>query len=173
MHRSFFAFAVTLTLCVFHISYAQVVNPDLINFSTISIWPDLKPCVQACFETIGDDVGCSSNACLCRPDVIPIVAEQLFVDAFLSCSAERDQSSATSIFTAYCAAKGYTSSDILSTTESMYQSPVTVTAVPTRTITTYVTVFVQSEAVGLEKQYEKSVIAIAFAFFGTLYNAFR
>ena len=133
-----------LIAAAFAISAAgQAINPDLVEFSTIAIWQDLKSCLQSCFGGYGIhyQFGCKTNACLCRPDTLGAAVPKINSMAFQTCSAIQDQQSATSILTAYCSEKGYTSiiePTILAPTGSC--SGFTIAAT-TSYITQYVTVY--------------------------------
>ena len=99
----------SLWSCLVH---SQVIDPDTIVFTTIAIWPDLRSCLQCCFQCNGAVqyyVGCTTNACLCRPDTLGQAVAFIGPLALSECSDFQDSSSAISILTAYCAAKGYTS----------------------------------------------------------------
>jgi hypothetical protein len=98
--------------CLVH---GQAIDPDTIVFTTIAIWPNLRTCLQTCFipnyniNDVQNEVGCQTNACLCRPDTLGQGVAYVGPLALSVCSDIQDSSSAISILTAYCAAKGYTS----------------------------------------------------------------
>jgi hypothetical protein len=49
------------------------------------------------------NLGCSLNACFCRPDIIPQAVSIILSCASTSCSNTNDVVSATSFYEAYCA----------------------------------------------------------------------
>jgi hypothetical protein len=120
---------------------AQAINPDTVVFSTIAIWQDLRTCLQSCFDAyygIQYNVGCKTNACLCRPDTLGQAVVSISERASSTCQALQDISSATSILTSYCSVKGYTSiiqPTILASGSCTAASTQTVTAYVTQTIT--------------------------------------
>src|SRR5437016_2515115 len=91
------------------ISYAQAqaINPDLVVWSTISQWGDLRACLQFCFtggvfdSSIHGAVGCTTNACLCRADTLGNAEVILASEALSRCSDFQDQCTATSILLSY------------------------------------------------------------------------
>ena len=134
-----------LSLFLHHVS-AQAINPDLVVWTTIGHWADLRSCVQFSLAgayltepAIQDRVECTTNACLCRADTLGS-AEQILSSVVLAgCSDFEDQTTAVSILTSYCAAKGYTS--ILPPT-ILPATTGACTASPTATVTAYVTQYV-------------------------------
>jgi hypothetical protein len=125
----------------FSISKAQAIDPDLVIWTTIAGYKDLKTCLQTCLYETPFDVGCKTNACLCRPDTQGLALQSLSSRALSTCSAYQDQSTAVSILTAYCDAKGYTS--IIAPTVLQTTGACTSTSVPTKTqyVTAYVTIY--------------------------------
>lgn len=140
MWSSIFA---ALFLLSVHPVDAQAINPDLVVWTTISQWPDLRSCVQVCFDgdvydpSIESQVGCQTNACLCRPDTLGSAEQSLSSAVLNECSDIQDISTATSILISYCSAKGYTS--II--TPTILAATGTCTQVPTATVTAYVTYY--------------------------------
>jgi len=142
-----------ITILTFAISpvNSQAINPDLIDFTTIKLWPDLKICLQNCFTGYYDiqhNIGCTTNACLCRADTLGDAAQKVQTKALSSCSNIADQTSASSILTAYCSAKGYTNvipPTILATGASCTASPSkTIISTSYVTVLSYSTVYVRS-----------------------------
>ena len=100
---------------------AQQLDPDLVDFSTVNGWDDLKACVQYRLDWIAYDVGCSeteggtydyqdyTNGCLCRASnlgsAIEIIEEMTMED----CENIDDTNMAKTILVNYCKSKGYTS----------------------------------------------------------------
>ena len=90
---------------------------DIVDFTRISNWNDLNPCVRSCFKTdyvfspcdIVCDMGCSTNACLCDADTLGRAIRIIQSKATTVCTNLQDQQAAPSILTSYCADKGYTS----------------------------------------------------------------
>lgn len=139
-----YALCAWLALQQYQLAAAQAIDPDTIVFTTMSLWKDLRVCLQKCFDGFGngyagnvaDDVGCSTNSCLCRADTLGEAIIDVQSRASVSCSDIQDETSATSILIAYCSGKGYTSivqPTILQTTGA---STVTVTT-PATTVTAY------------------------------------
>ncbi|KAH8888438.1 hypothetical protein GQ53DRAFT_826143 [Thozetella sp. PMI_491] len=119
-------------------SVSQAVDPDTINFATISVWPSLRDCVkcqlQTCYGNIAQNEGCLNNACLCRGSTQGDAIPKLYANVLTACSNLDDATTATSVLTAYCQNKGYetiVSRTILQTGAST----VTVTALATVTVT--------------------------------------
>lgn len=142
----------TLLLLSVHHVEAQAINPDLVVWTTISQWQDLRICVQGALAGAGavgfffgnpsiqQVVGCTTNACLCRPDTLESAEQTLSSEASSSCSDVQDISTATSILLAYCSAKGYTS--IIQPTILASSGACTAVPTPTATVTAYVTQYV-------------------------------
>jgi hypothetical protein len=146
---------------------SQAINPDLIVFSTMSQWPNLRSCVQYSFA--GDiyvggldaQIGCTTNACLCRADILALAEQTLSSDVRAACSDLQDISTATSILASYCSAKGYTSiieSTILPTSGMCTYAPSTCT--PTATVTAYVTQYVTVSSAAC-KSSQQQVVKVA------------
>jgi hypothetical protein len=139
-------FSITIISLFLHYISAQAINPDLVVWTTVGQWADLRSCVQ--FSLAGayltepalqDRVECTTNACLCRADTLGS-AEQLLSSVVLAaCSDFEDQTTAVSILTSYCAAKGYTS--ILAPT-ILPATTGACTSSPTATVTVHVTQYV-------------------------------
>jgi hypothetical protein len=123
-------------------SNAQAIDPDLVVWTTVAGWKDLKYCLQECLNQAPYDVGCKTNACLCRPDTQGLALQSLSSRALSTCSDYQDQSTAVSMLTAYCDAKGYTSS-IIAPTVLQTTGACTFTSIPTKTqyVTAYVTIY--------------------------------
>ncbi|KAE9369171.1 hypothetical protein N431DRAFT_560073 [Stipitochalara longipes BDJ] len=124
---------------------AQAVDPDIVNFKTIAIWDDLKACLTnnifgGYYSGIWVTMGCQTNACFCRADTLGAAVNSVSVAAFSDCSDFQDQSTAVSVLTAYCAAKGYTS--IITPTILQSTGACTITAGLAATKTQYVTAYV-------------------------------
>lgn len=134
-----------LRVFVFVVSVqSQAIDPDTIDFSNIKIWKDLRSCLQSVFNyyPIQWEIGCGTNACLCRPDILGLAIVDAAALAMSRCSDIQDQSSATSIVIAYCSTRGYTSIVYPSVVSTTGASTVTVTAAAhTFTVPTTVTVF--------------------------------
>lgn len=119
---------------------AQQIASDTIDFSTIEIWDDLRSCLKDVFNTCGFlggcrdnvalEVGCQTNACLCRASTLGEAVGDASNLAISYCSNYDDQSSATSILTSYCSVRGYTSI-VAPTTVTSGASTITVTAYKT------------------------------------------
>jgi hypothetical protein len=158
-------------LLLHHID-AQAINPDLVVWTTISQWPDLRFCVQVClggsgagmgFPSIQGQVGCNTNACLCRPDILGSAEQSLSSVVSGQCSDIQDISTATSILASYCSAKGYTSiiePTILATTGAC-------TYAPTATVTAYVTQYV-TVSLATTKTCRHQVVKVAVAVISVL-----
>ena len=130
---------------------AQAVSQDAVDFTAIAIWNDLRSCLQDCLDgwnDIASDVQCSTNACFCRADTLGLAVEEIGPMVMSACSDIQDTESATSILTAYYAAKGSTS--IIQPTDLPSTGASTVTvdgAAATVTQYAYETVYVKvSEA---------------------------
>lgn len=100
------------------------VKDETIDFGDFKPYADLKRCLKAVFTVdypINDgkhvpvELGCTTNACLCRPDTLAEAIELGGSKAAEFCSNTNDQKSATSIFTAYCSEHGYTAVPALPT----------------------------------------------------------
>ncbi|KAF3938999.1 hypothetical protein ABW19_dt0205013 [Dactylella cylindrospora] len=93
---------------------SQAVPNNDINFSTVSIYGDLKRCLKAVFVldygvndgTVQRKIGCETNECLCRPDTLEQAITTAGSMALSQCSNSNDKLSATSILTEYCSEKG-------------------------------------------------------------------
>lgn len=111
LNSNIFRSVLLLAILLLSPSNAQAVKPDIINFSTIGNWADLKTCLQKCFGSYGIQytMECKTNACLCRPDTLGDAIEKVYLQAFSSCSAIQDQMLATSILINYCSVQGSTS----------------------------------------------------------------
>jgi hypothetical protein len=161
----------TLLLLSVHHVEAQAINPDLVVWTTISQWQDLRTCVQGALvgEGLGDNfrsiqelVGCTTNACLCRADTLGSAEQIISSEASTLCSDVQDISTATSILSSYCSAKGYTSiiqpTILASTTAGAY----TYVPTPTATVTAYVTQYVTvSGATCKNSQLQAAKIGVA------------
>jgi hypothetical protein len=135
----------TLLLLSVHHVEAQAIDPDLVVWTTISQWQDLRACVQGALNGnwnpgIQHMVGCSTNACLCRPDTLGSAEQSLSSEVSTLCSDVQDISTATSILLSYCSAKGYTS--IIQPTILASSGACTAVPTPTATVTAYVTQYV-------------------------------
>jgi hypothetical protein len=124
--------------------YAQAINPDLVVWTTIGQWADLRSCVQGSLAgswspSLQYRVGCTTNACFCRADTLGSAEQILSSVVLAACSDFEDQTTAVSILTSYCAAKGYTS--VLAPT-ILPATTGACTASPTATVTVYVTQYV-------------------------------
>jgi hypothetical protein len=169
MWSSIFAVLFLLSLNPVH---AQAINPDLVVWTTINQWADLRGCVRIClggsgagigFPSIQGQVQCDTNACLCRPDILGSAEQSLSSVVSQQCSDIQDISTATSILTSYCSAKGYTSviaPTILGTTGACTQAP-------TATVTAYVTHYV-TLSMATCKSYQHQAVKGAVAAFSVL-----
>lgn len=130
-----------LSLCV----QSQAIDPDTMDFRQVEGWKDVRFCVTTLFpfpgrcsncQTIDDLYGCTTNKCICKPSImggaIPFLSEQ----ALARCSNYDDQSTAVSIYTAYCSAKGYT--EVVAPVIATTGASETVTATATVTVITVV-----------------------------------
>jgi len=142
------AFAATVLVLLTYISVAasQAVDPDKVNFSTMSEWKDLRECVkcelQDCLYNIAWHQGCATNACICRGSTLGEGIQKLGDNVLKRCSNLDDTSTAVSVLTAYCSSKGYTEvvqPTILQPTTGAYTVTVTaaaVTVIQTRVVNT-------------------------------------
>ena len=160
-----------LWLSTWRTADAQAVNPDLVNFKTISIWNDLKDCLK--YDIFGDDggyagiwvkMGCQTNACFCRADTLGAAINSVSIAAFSDCSDFQDQSTAISVLTAYCADKGYTS--IITPTILQSTGACTITtnlaATTTQYVTAYVTVYVSNSPRATQLSRGSALVAVSF-----------
>lgn len=109
------ALLLTLTVLTFlGASEAQAIKDDSINFDGMPGWSDLRECVKRQFTNgdrpipIASQMGCTTNACLCRPSVLGeaiTVIEDWVMEA---CANYDDQKLAVNLLIDYCAEKGYT-----------------------------------------------------------------
>jgi hypothetical protein len=149
-------FSITIISLFLHHVSAQAINPDLVVWTTIGLWADLRTCVQwslagsTPYDSVQDRVGCTTNACLCRPDILGSAEQTLSSVALAECSDFQDQSTAVSILTSYCSAKGYTS--ILPPT-ILPATTGACTASPTATVTVYVTHYVTVSGASSMRRY--------------------
>ena len=92
---------------------AQVVDPDNIDFTTASQWPDLPSCLRRVFDAgfSGDPVlqGCGTNKCICSPSRLGSGIKIVQDESLRSCSNLDDQKTAREVFVGYCSSHGYTS----------------------------------------------------------------
>ena len=98
-------------------------------------WKPLYPPIQS-------QIGCGTNACLCRADTLGSAEQILSSAVSQSCSYIQDISTVTSMLVSYSLAKGYMSiiePTILATTGACTQAQ-TATATVTAYVTQYVTV---------------------------------
>lgn len=115
-------------LVILHPVAGQAIDNDKIDFTKMSGWNDLRRCVKCIMWDCGNllrGVGCETNACLCRPSTLGEAVKKASDEVLSYCSNFDDQSTATSILTSYCSAKGYTG----------IQSPVLVTSTGASTVT--------------------------------------
>jgi FtsH-binding integral membrane protein len=142
--------AVYILICASLSVDAQQIESDTIDFTTIQIWDDLRSCLKDVFNTCGFlggcrdnvalEVGCQTNACLCRASTLGEAVEDAMDLSMSYCSNYDDQSSATSILTSYCSVRGYTSI-VAPTIVTTGASTVTITtAESTETVTATATV---------------------------------
>ncbi|KAK5657418.1 hypothetical protein OQA88_2990 [Cercophora sp. LCS_1] len=134
-----------LLVCVVPVA-SQAVDPDLINFSTMAEWKDLRFCVQCILQECSLEhilyvIGCETNACICRGSTLGDAAPKLSKMALSRCNNLNDATIATSILIAYCLAKGYTElvhpTVLQTTTTGVYTITVTkaaITVVQTRVV---------------------------------------
>lgn len=125
---------------------AQAIDPDNINFKSISGWKDLRGCLQyvfdacygswGCHENVAGSVQCLTNACLCRPSTLGAAIQAARAQALKECQNLDDQAQAETIVVDYCASRGYTS--IVSPTV------LPSTGASTATVTSFFTVTVSS-----------------------------
>lgn len=115
---------------------------DLINFYATPFYNSLRTCLKELFapnmgfspSIAGDNVGCTTNECLCRPDNIGVNIPLVSSQAVKSCSRTQDGAVATSVLTEYCAELGYTSIEGLNPTGADDGGA----CAPTATVTVYV-----------------------------------
>jgi hypothetical protein len=138
---------------------SQALQSDVVDFTKLSVWPNLRSCLQMCFNTCGflggcpDNValavGCETNACLCRPSTLGDGVEIVSNLALSRCKNLDDQTSATSVLKSYCSVKGYTSivaPTLLPPTSGAFTTTATVTvAVATVTVSHTVVVSASSK----------------------------
>ncbi|KAL1839993.1 hypothetical protein VTJ49DRAFT_956 [Mycothermus thermophilus] len=105
------AAVVLLLASTIHLVAAQAIDPDRIDFSTMEIWKDLKDCVKCMVDICG---GVKAVRHLTPSSTLPMTLTlgnalpRLHSSVLSYCSNRDDASTATSVLTAYCAAKGYT-----------------------------------------------------------------
>jgi hypothetical protein len=108
-----YVLALCLWISHFHLVIAQAIDPDIIDFTKISGWKDLRVCLQGCFlafhPPVQETAGCTTNACLCRPSTLGLAIQAASDCALKGCQNLDDQVTARKIVIDYCAAKGYTS----------------------------------------------------------------
>ncbi|VUC32653.1 unnamed protein product [Clonostachys rosea] len=98
-------------------SVAQAVDNDEVVWTTQSGWNDMKKCARCKFDsgfcnwpgTLQGEVGCSTNACMCRASTLGQTLKKVSDSVLSACSNYDDQRDATSFLIAYCSDKGYTS----------------------------------------------------------------
>lgn len=131
---------------------SQAVDPDKVDFTTISIWINLRQCLQGvfsacCARDIAGQMGCQTNTCLCRASTlggaVPLAGDM----AMAACSNLDDKSSATSILTAYCASKGYTNVVAPTILSTQGASTVTITVAMGTVTAAGTTVYVSAASV--------------------------
>ena len=124
---------------------AQAVDPDVVDFSTIDGYDDLRECVQNRLYWIGGDVGCSTNAdgyytnaCLCRPSTLGSAVQIIQQKTMEDCENIDDKNIAKTILLNWCSSKGYTSvvtPIVLPSLTGGYTVTATVTAIVTQSAT--------------------------------------
>jgi len=121
------------------LAVAQAVDPDAIDFSVVSGWKDLRGCVQCWLQTCWDNIAereqCKTNACLCRGSTLGEAIPKLSQGVMSYCSNIDDASTAVSVLTAYCSAKGYTQVVAPTTLQPTGAFTVTVTETTAATVT--------------------------------------
>ncbi|KAJ6258538.1 hypothetical protein Dda_6582 [Drechslerella dactyloides] len=135
--------------------HAQVANND-VDFSTVSIYGDLKRCLKAVFVLdyginggpVQRKIGCETNDCLCRADTLEQAVVTAGSMAQSQCSNSNDKLSATSILTAYCSDHGFTDVIAVPTGNNAGAAAVTVFATTTVAMVTQ-TVTVSAASSGL------------------------
>lgn len=96
---------------------AQAVDKDQVVWTTQSGWKDMKTCAKCNFDylfcnwpgNLQGDIGCSTNACMCRASTLGQTLKKVSDSVLSACSNYDDQRDATSFLIAYCSDKGYTS----------------------------------------------------------------
>lgn len=96
---------------------AQAVDKDEVVWTTQSGWNDLKTCAKCKFDylfcnwpgNLQGDIGCSTNACMCRASTLGQTLKKVSDSVLSACSNYDNQRDATSFLIAYCSDKGYTS----------------------------------------------------------------
>ncbi|KAI3335436.1 hypothetical protein F4824DRAFT_156785 [Ustulina deusta] len=98
---------------------AQAIPDDSIVYTTLSGWGDMRACARCPFQVnfglcsvgdaLNDELGCMTNACLCRPSTLEEAVEFIDERVISLCSNYDDQATATSFLLRYCSAHGYTS----------------------------------------------------------------
>jgi hypothetical protein len=91
----------------FSVANAQAVDPDKVDFTTISIYKDLRQCLKDRLYYNPGNVQCNTNTCMCRPSTQGQAVQIIAKDTLQNCQNLDDVSTATSIVTAYCSSKGY------------------------------------------------------------------
>lgn len=132
-----------LWLLYFRAVQAQAIDPDNINFKTISGWKDLRSCLQHVFDgcygyvcagNVAGSVQCVTNACFCRPSTLGAAIQAARDQALKECQNLDDQPQAETIVVDYCASKGYTSIVSPTVLPSTGASTATVTSFSTVTV---------------------------------------
>lgn len=128
----FFAFLLSLA----HWSTAQRTEDDDIDFPSEPGFDDMRECaacplrgtgVCSSDDDLADLVGCDTNTCLCREDILELAIKDLGDMVISLCSNSNDQKTATNFLSAYCSNKGYTMTGSPATASATGASVVTVT----------------------------------------------
>jgi hypothetical protein len=132
------AIYVTLFLQPLHV-FSQAINNDAPNFSTVPGFSDQRWCGIACFGYVWTnvgvllDLGCTTNSCVCRPDLQFRGMEYISSCALAGCSDYTDASIAAALFSTYCSNLGYTSilGDTIVASNTVSASRQTASSLPT------------------------------------------
>ncbi|CAG9988721.1 unnamed protein product [Clonostachys byssicola] len=126
---------------------AQALDKDEVVWTTQSGWKDMKTCAKCKFDylfcnwpgSLQGDIGCSTNACMCRASTLGQTLKKVSESVLSACSNYDDQRDATSFLIAYCSDKGYTSigSAVIASSTGAFTVTETVTvSVVTQTVVT-------------------------------------
>jgi hypothetical protein len=91
---AFLTFYLVLLLLCLRPAAAQAISSDAVDFTSISVWNDLRVCLQSCFQTdyayshsgIAGVVGCSTNAGSDLP--LPTVKVVFCLSSLVRCSCQ-------------------------------------------------------------------------------------
>jgi hypothetical protein len=161
--KSFLIYLLGSALCGAGLVYGQAVDPDKIDFSTLTIYKDLRDCLKNDLYYLGGTVGCSTNNCLCRASTQGKAVQNIASAALKDCQNLDDVASATSILTSYCGGKGYTaivSPTVLSTGAFTVTETTTVTTAGYGAYTAYVTQYTSAAPVVLSQDFRYVTVGL-------------